>query len=229
MNMKTLVTTLYVFAFLVALNTTVKADTVASILERMDKAAPEFHGMTADVQMVTFTAILSDTTTEKGTLKMQRLKANDVRAILDFSAQSDARVIAFFGKTVRVYFPNLHSYQDYELGKSSQVLNQFLLLGFGSSGTDLARSYVITAQGSEDVDGKSTTKLLLIPKDPKVKERLTKIDVWIPNDAAYPLQQQFYEPSGNYRKVTYTNIQLNPPIQGTLELKLPSGVTRQTE
>ena len=230
MNMKTLVTTLQLSALVLALNATLDGDTVASILERMDKAAPEFHAMTADVQMVTFTAILSDTTTEKGTLKMQRLKANNVRAILDFSAQTDSsRVIAFLGKTVRIYYPPEHSYQDYELGKSSQALNQFLLLGFGSSGTDLARSYEITPEGSDDVGGKSSTKLLLVPKDPKVKERLTKIDVWIPNDAAYPVQQQFFEPSGNYRKVTYTNIQLNPPIQGTLELKLPSGVTKQSQ
>ena len=71
---------------------------------------------------------------------------------------------------------------------------------------------------------KSTTKLLLMPKDAKVKERLTKVEVWIPKDAAYPLQQQFYEPSGNYRKVTYSNVQLNPPMTGTLELNCRPGL-----
>ena len=185
--------------------------------------------MSADVQMVTFTAILSDKSTEKGTLKMQRLKANEVRAIIDFSAETDARVIAFLGKIVRIYYPKLKTYQDYEVGKNAQVLNQYLLLGFGSSGKDLARSYDITAEASEDVGGQTTTKLLLLPKDPKVKERLTKVEVWIPRDAAYPIQQQFYETSGNYRTVTYSNIHLNPPMAGTLELKLPSGVAKQTE
>jgi outer membrane lipoprotein-sorting protein len=214
---------------LFALGSGLHAESVDAILARMDAAAPNFHAMAADVQMVTYTAILSDKTIEKGTLRMQRLKGTEVRAIIDFSAETDARVIAFLGKIVRVYYPKLKTYQDYEVGKNAQVLNQYLLLGFGSSGKDLARSYEITAEGSEAVGGKSTTKLLLLPKDPKVKNRLTKVEVWIPSDAAYPVQQQFYETSGNYRTVTYSNIQLNPPMTGTLELKLPSGVTKQSE
>ena len=51
--------------------------------------------------------------------------------------------------------------------------------------------------------------------------------MWIPKDAAYPIQQQVYEPSGNYRIVTYSNVKLNPPMKGNLELKLPSGVKKQ--
>jgi outer membrane lipoprotein-sorting protein len=214
---------------LLALGSGLHAESVDAILARMDAAAPNFHAMAADVQMVTYTAILSDKTTEKGTLRMQRLKGTEVRAIIDFSAETDARVIAFLGKIVRIYYPKLKTYQDYEVGKNAQVLNQYLLLGFGSSGKDLARSYKITAEGSEDVLGRATTKLLLVPKDPNVIERLVKVEVWIPNDGAYPVQQQFYEPSGNYRRVTYSDIQLNPPIAGRLELKLPSGVTKQSE
>jgi outer membrane lipoprotein-sorting protein len=223
--MKNLLLALCAFALAVDL----RAESVEAILARMDQAAPNFHAVTADVKMITYTAILSDQTTETGTLKMQRLKGNDVRAIIELSAGTDTRVIAFLGKIVRIYYPKLKAYQDYEVGKNSQVLNQYLLLGFGSSGKDLARSYDITAEGSEDVGGQTTTKLLLVPKDAKVKERLAKVEMWIPKDAAYPVQQQFYEPSGNYRKVSYSNILLNPPMKGTLELKLPPGVTKQTD
>lgn len=205
------------------------AQSVQAVLARMDQAAPKFHDMTANVQMVTYTAIIGDKMTENGTLKMQRLKASDVRAIIDFSQQTDARVIAFLGHIVRIYYPNLKSYQDVEVGKNSDVLNQFLLLGFGSSGRELAQSYDITMEGQEKVAGQDTTKLLLIPKDSKVKDHLTKIEMWIPNDKAYPIRQQFYEPSGNYREVTYTDIQINPHLpQRTLELNLPKGVKRQS-
>jgi outer membrane lipoprotein-sorting protein len=203
------------------------AQTLNAVLARMDRTAPTFRGMTADVQMKTFTAILSDTTTENGSLKMQRLKTGEVRAIIDFSAQTDARVIAFLGSIVRIYYPNLKAYQDYEVGKNTDVLNQFLLLGFGSSGSQLAQSYQISQEGSEKVAGQDAVKLLLIPKDSKVKEHLAKIEMWVPNDAAYPVQQQFYEPSGNYRIVTYTNIKINPALHGVLELKLPKGVKKQ--
>lgn len=203
------------------------AQSLDVVLGRMDQAAPHFRGMSADVQMTTYTAIIGDKTVENGTLKMQRLKSGEVRAVIDFSAQTDAREIAFLGRIIRIYYPNLKTYQDYDVGKNTDVLNQFLLLGFGSSGKDLARSYAITAEGPEKVAGQDTTKLLLVPNDPKVKERLSKIEMWILNDAAYPIQQQFYEPSGNYRIVTYTNVKINPPIKGTLELKLPAGAKKQ--
>jgi outer membrane lipoprotein-sorting protein len=204
-----------------------QAQSVDAVLARMDQAAPGFRGMSADVKMTTYTAILSDTTTEDGTLKMQRLKSGEVRAIIDFSAQQDARVIAFLGKIVRIYYPKLPAYQDYAVGKNTDVLNQFLLLGFGSSGRQLAQSYQISMEGAEKVAGKDTTKLLLVPNDSKVKEHLTKIEMWVPNDAAFPIQQQFYEPSGNYRIVTYINVKINPPMHGVLELKMPSDVKKQ--
>ncbi len=222
--MKTLVLALCLFVFAGAS----QAEDVSAILSRMDQAAPNFHAMSANVEMTTYTKVLDDTTRQKGTLKMQRLKPNDVRAIIDFSGEADAQIIAFLGKIVRIYYPKLNAYQDYEVGKNSNVLNQFLLLGFGSSGKELAQSYSITAEGVENVAGHDTTKLLLVPNDANVKQRLSKIEVWMPNDAAYPVQQQFYEPSGNYRKVSYTNIVLNPPIKGTLEMKLPPGATKQS-
>jgi outer membrane lipoprotein-sorting protein len=203
------------------------AESVDSILSRMDQAAPLFHGMSADIHMVTFTAIIGDKTEENGTFEMQR-KAGAFRAIIDFSTQTDARKIAFLGNIIRMYYPKLKMYQDYDVGKNSNVLNQFLLLGFGSSGKELVESYEISAAGTENVAGVETTKILLLPKSEGVKQRLSKIEMWIPANAAYPLQQQFYEPSGNYERVTYSNVKLNPSIKGNLELKLPSGVKRKS-
>ena len=201
---------------------------VEAVLARMDKAAPSFHAMTANVKMTTHTAIINDTNVESGTFRMQRLKGQEVRAVLDFSGQSDARQIGFLGRIVRIYYPKLNSYQDYDLGKNTDVLNQFLLLGFGSPGKDLASSYDITDAGQEKVNGRDTNKLILVPKSAEVAKRLSKIEMWILDDAAYPVQQQFYEPSGNFRIITYTNINLKPPIKGKLELKLPPGVKKQS-
>lgn len=204
--------------------TTLEADSALdAILARMDRAAPTFHSMTANVDMIEYQKILNDTTPDKGSLKMQR-KGKDVRAIVTFPD----RTIGFLGKIVRVYFPNAKTYTDYDAGKNTDVVNQFLLLGFGSSGRELAQSYDITLGGDENLAGQNVSKLVLIPKDPEVKKRLTKIDVWIPADSANPVQQQFYEPSGNWRKVTYSNIVLNPPnLTGTLEMKLPPGAQKQ--
>jgi outer membrane lipoprotein-sorting protein len=214
---------------LCVLGSSADAQNLGEILARMDREAPNFHAISADIDMKTYTDVLGDTTDEKGTLKMQRLGPKDVRAIVDFTGGSDARVIAFLGKVVKIYYPNLKQVQEYEVGRNSDVLNQFLLLGFGSSGRELAQSYDITEAGQENLAGHDTTKLVLIPKDPKVLERLSKAELWIPSDAAYPIQQQFYEPSKNYRLVRYSNTILNPPIKGRLELKLPPGTSNEKQ
>jgi outer membrane lipoprotein-sorting protein len=207
----------------------VRADDVPSILARMTAAAPAFHGMSGDIEMVTLTAVIDDKISENGNLKMQKNKNGSVRAVIDFSVPKDAaREIGFFGKNVRIYYPNANYYQDYELGKNGDVLNQFLLLGFGSSGDDLAKSYTISTSGSEKVSGVSTTKLLLIPKDPKVLEHLSKVEIWIPEGESNPIQQQFYEPTGNYRKVTYSHIEINPPLKGTLDIQMHSGAQKRS-
>lgn len=202
------------------------AEPVSTILARMDRAAPNFHALTADVAMDTYTAILEDTTTEHGTLAMQRA-GNQVRAILDFSHQSDPKVIAVAGQMVEIYYPNLKLVQDFNFGKKTDVLNQYLLLGFGSSGTDLAQNYSITGGGAAEVGGQQTTELVLVPKDPKVRERLKEVDMWVPNGASYPVRQKFIQPNGDFRQTTYTGVKLNPPMQGELTLKLPPGTKRQ--
>ncbi len=205
----------------------VRADTVEAVLARMDKSAPNFKAMSANVRMVTHTAVLNDNTVETGTFEMQKGKGKEVRAIMNLS-ENGGREIGFFGKIVRIYYPNLNAYQDYSVGKND-LLNQYLLLGFGSSGKDLSHGYTITGEGTENIDGRPATKLMLVPKEQAVLEHLTKVEVWIPNDAANPVQQEFYEPSGNSRKVTYSDIELNPPIKGTLEMKLPPGAKKQKQ
>lgn len=205
-------------------------ESLQSILARMDQAAPSFKGVTANLVLVNYTAILGDTTTERGTLKMQRWKQNEVRAIIDFSAlPENARVVSFQGKTLKIYYPNTREVQDYSVGKNADVLNQFLLLGFGSSGKDLQANYEISEDGSEAIAGRTTTKLKLIPKDPELKSKLSEVELWIPADATYPLQQKFSESkaSGNYRQVTYSDVKLNPEMNGPLEYKIPPNTAKK--
>jgi outer membrane lipoprotein-sorting protein len=195
------------------------AESLDAVLSRMDQGAAQFHSMSADIRMVTHTAILDDNTIENGTLKMQRVK-NDAQALIDFTGDKDRRTIAFMNKAIQLYFPKLNLVQVYKLGKKANLLDQYLLLGFGTSGKELVKGYAVNAAGSEQVNGKEATKLELIPKDSKVKEQLDKVEIWIPTDSGYPVQQKFYNPSGNHRLVTYTNFQLNPSL-GSLKLETP--------
>jgi outer membrane lipoprotein-sorting protein len=205
-----------------------QAESAAAILSRMDQAAPGFQAMSANVRLTTYTATIDDKTVEDGTLVMQRLKKNgSVRAILDFRQQKDARVIAFLGNIVRMYWPKTQFYQDYDFGKNNNLMDQLLLLGFGSSGKELAAGYDITAEGTENLGGQDTTKLLLIPKSASVKEKLLKIEIWIPAHAAYQIQQRFYQPANNYLLAVYNGIDFKPVIKGKqLDFKPPPGAKK---
>ncbi len=203
-----------------------KADSVPDILERMDKDAPAFHALTADLAMDTYQKIIDSHTPENGSLKMQRSPKGEVKAVIEFTGNS-ARRLSFQGKNVQIYYPAINEYQVVSLGSNAGVVNQFLLLGFGSSGHELQQSYTITAEGEENVSGLASTKLLLVPKDKAVLEKLPKVELWIPAKASSPIQQEFYEPSGNYRLITYSNMHVNPPMPGNLDLKLPKNARKQ--
>lgn len=197
------------------------AQDAAATLARMDQAAASFHGMSADVKMVQYTKLLDDKTEQSGTVQMQRPKAGEIRAILEFPGE---QTLAFAGKTLTIYYPKTGDYQTYPARQLTSALNQFLLLGFGSSGKELKASYDITADGTEKIGDKNAVKLVLTPKDAKVAQKLPKAELWIPDDAGYPVQQQFWEAvSGNYKLLTYSKIKINPPMSGNLEFKPPSG------
>lgn len=196
------------------------ADDLNSILARMDQASAVFHSMTADLKMVTYTAILDDKTVESGSLEMEKEK-NGTAAVVAFTG-SNARTIGFFNKQIQLYTPKLNLIQIYKLAKSGRFLEQFLLLGFGASGKDLAKSYNIQLGGTEQINGQAASKVVLMPKEPGVKEQLSQAELWIPANSGYPVQQKFYNSSGNYHLVTYTNFQLNPQL-GPLKLNAPPG------
>lgn len=206
----------------------VRADSVSDVLARMDAAAPGFTGVKAFVRMVTYTQIIDDTAVETGTLEMQRLNPNDVHAIMELSSGGQSkRILAFMGNKVFMYFFDSNTYQEYDLGKSGNLINSYLLLGFGSSGRELSNNYEITYLGEESVTQIKTSKLQLIPKDKSVLEHLTKVYIWIPEDGSNPVQQQFFEPSGNYRETTYSGLQLNPAFpKGKLDFKPPKGAKK---
>lgn len=206
------------------------AEKTETILARMDEASVMFKGVSADVRMTVFTKVIADTDVQTGTLEMQHLKGKSTRAILKLKGQTDSHVVFLFDNTVRLYTPKLKLIQDYDVGKSSDLLSQFLLLGFGSSGKELEESYDVNNAGSETISGQETTKLVLLPKSAKVREKISKVEMWIPVGQAYPVQQQFFEPNGNYRITQYGSVKLNPPstIKGTLEFKPPAGTKKQT-
>ena len=76
----------------------------------------------------------------------------------------------------------------------------FLVLGFGGSGEDLKKSFDVTYQGEETVDGVATAKLQLVPKSDKVRSNFQKIILWIDLERGISVQQKLMQSEGDYRR-----------------------------
>lgn len=202
--------------------------TLQAILARMDKAAVTFKAMSSQVTYVTHTEVLDENNTETGTVTMKKVQAGEVQGLIDF-VTPDKRTVAFEKRRLRIYYPKIKTVQEFDLGKHGEQLDQFLMIGFGTSGTALAKDYDMKVLGEETVKGEENVPAIrveLIPKTGDVRQYITRMELWIAAGGdPYPLQEKISQPSGDYRLVTYHDLKINPPLKtDALQLKLPSGV-----
>ena len=202
------------------------AETLEATFARMDRAAANFTGVTADLRRLSHMALLNEDTVETGTFRMKRTR-HDVRVLFDIK-QPDPKSYAFDGKKLEEYLPHEQTVQEYDAGKYKSLADQFLLLGFGTTSKELQADYTISFGGPETIGNEKTTRIELIPKSKELLVHLPKVDLWISDQMGVPVQQKFYSPGGNYNLATYSNIMLNPNLpDSAVKLDLPKGVTRE--
>jgi len=212
---------------LVLLAARAEAAPLKEVLARMDATAAAFKGMTAKIRRVSHTAVINEDNIDSGAVTLRRAKPKEVQMLVELT-EPEVKSLAFQGRKLEIYFPKILTVQEYDLGKSRALVEQFLLLGFGSTGKELAANYTITSLGEETVGGCKAHRLELIPKSAEALQHLKKVELWIAADGGYPSQQKFFLAGGDYTLVTYTDVKLNPPLSdGALRLKLPKGVKRE--
>jgi outer membrane lipoprotein-sorting protein len=100
------------------------------------------------------------------------------------------------------------------------------VLGFGGSGHDLLKSYDVKSLGTETVGGTEAAKLELIPKSAHLRNNIARILLWIDPARGVSVQQQFFEPGGDYRLAKYSDIQLNQKLPDAAFKLKTTGKTR---
>lgn len=201
---------------------------LSTTLAKMDQAAAGFKGMSASVRRVYHTAVINDDTVDGGTMNLKRIKARDYRMRVDLT-EPDPRSLAFDGRKAELYFPKIKTVQEYDLGKHRGMVDQFLLLGFGSTSKELESAYAIKFAGARNVAGQNSALLELTPKSKEVLQHLSKVELWVSDLTGYPVQQRFLLPGGDYQMVTYTDVKVNPDLpDSAVKLQLPRGVKRET-
>jgi len=204
------------------------SDDVHPLQMRMDKAASEFKAMTANVTWVTHTDVLNEDSTETGSITMRRVKAGEVQGLVKFE-KPDPKMVYLEKPNLQIYYPKTKILEVWDLGDQAEQLYQFVMIGFGTSGTALAKDYELKVLGMDTPNGQtaSAIHLQLTPKAAKVREYVKNLELWIPEQGdPYPIREKVSQPSGDYRSVIYSDLKINPlPLPpDALKLKLPAGV-----
>lgn len=197
---------------------------LAAAFARMDKIAPQFKGVKADIRRDVYTAAISDHEFDMGTIKVKREK-NGLRMLIDFTG-AEAKSVSLDGPQISIYYPKAKTVQVYNIGAKQSEVDQFLLLGFGATSAELQKAYTVTFLGTESIGGVESWHLQLIPKSQDVLKHLTKAELWIGEMNGLPLQQKFFFPTGDTQTATYSNMEFNPSLPDRdLKLNYPKGVT----
>jgi len=191
----------------------------ASLLAQLDAASKAFKNAQADVKQDIYTRVVRADDLETGSIYFERAGSGENMGAVMFDpgpdgkpSKSPSKIYSFDGANFLLYTPGVNQVDVFKPSASQAKINSFLTLGFGGSGTDLAKSWNVNDQGSESIDGVKTEKLDLTGKDASVTSLFSHITIWIDPARGISLKQIFFQPNGDMRTTTYSNIKLNTHI-----------------
>lgn len=196
------------------------------VLKKMDAAAASFRTTRAEFEWDRYEKVIDEVDDIQSGMIYYRRAGKEIEMKADIF-KPDRKYVLFSGGKIRMYLPKPDQVTVYDLGKNSVDFEAYLDLGFGGSGQDLVKSFDVTYLGPETIAGVSTAKLELIPKSDRVRNStLKRILLWIDLDRGISVQQQFFEPQGDYRLAKYSAIKVNEKIGGEVFQLKTTGKTQ---
>jgi outer membrane lipoprotein-sorting protein len=200
------------------------SDPLDNVLHTIDQTSASFRTAQADFVWTTFNSVANEVVgTDKGKIYFRR-SGKDTEMAADVTSPSPKQIV-FTGGKIQVYQPAIAQVDSYDAGTHREEFETFLVLGFGSSGSEMRKSFQIKYAGQEKVGTADTAKIELTPLSDKVKQQFPKIDLWIDLQSGLSLRQQLWQTGGDYRLADYSDIQLNKKLPDTFKLKT-SGSTK---
>jgi outer membrane lipoprotein-sorting protein len=199
-------------------------DPLENVLRTMDQTAATFRSAQADFVWTTYNAVIKEVDgTDKGKIYFRR-NGKETEMAADI-APPDEQQIVFSGGKIKVYRAQTKQANVYDAGAHREEFETFLVLGFGSSGADMRKSFEVKYLGDEKIGDAQTARLQLTPIAPKVKQQFPRIDLWIDTQRGLSLRQQLWQTNGDYRVADYSNIQVNKKISDNVFKLRTSGDT----
>ncbi|HXR17615.1 MAG TPA: outer-membrane lipoprotein carrier protein LolA [Terriglobales bacterium] len=181
------------------------------ILSQMDQTAANFRTTQAVFVWDQYQKVVDEHDIQKGIVYFRRV-GNEIQMAADIQDPASPKYVLFTNSTVEVYQPRIDQVTRYSTGKDRATVEGFLVLGFGGSGKDMLKAFEVKYVDSETLNGVDTVKLDLVPKSEKGRNMFDHIWLWVDTARRVSVQQQLFEPSGDYRLAKYSDIQLNQKI-----------------
>jgi len=184
--------------------------TLESVLKKMDEASAHFQAAQADFTFDQYQKVVDEHDIQKGTVYYRR-SGQQIEMMAEFK-DPERKYVLYKNGELQVYQPKIDQVMQYSTGANREQVESFLVLGFGGSGEDLKKSFEVTLQGEETIDGVNTAQLLLIPKSEKTRANFPQIILWIGLNNGISVQQKLIQTQGDYRVAKYSGINMHPKI-----------------
>jgi outer membrane lipoprotein-sorting protein len=195
------------------------------IVARMDETAAKFRTAQANFTWTTFNSVVNEESgRQTGKIYFQR-NGNETEMAAGIDAPDAQQVIFSRGK-IQLYKSRIDTVDVYDASAYREEFETFLVLGFGSSGDDMRKTFDVTYGGEEKIDGTDAAKLKLVPKSDKIKEHFPQIILWINPENGISVQQKLMESNGDYRLAKYSDIKLGQKIPAKVFQLKTSGKTK---
>jgi outer membrane lipoprotein-sorting protein len=196
---------------------------LTEILSQMNEASKHLKTVSANLEYTKVTVLVDDKSTQSGQLFFRK----DKTAIRIEFQKPENKIILFKKNRGEIYLPKINQIQEYDLGQKSDMVQQFLLLGFGTDTNELKKTYSVKYGQEEDMEGDTNVLLELVPRKGNVATQISKIQLWISEESWLPTQQKFFENGGDYTIAHYSGVKVNRVLPGnTFELNAPDGAKR---
>lgn len=201
-------------------------DALEKVLKQMDQAAKEFHSIQADFVWKMYNSVVNDfAEIDTGKIYFRRA-GNEIQMAAEIKVQQDTgapigadkakgkskekapqpatKKVVFSGGKIEIAKPD-GEIDVYDASAHREEFEAFLVLGFGSSPEEIRKSFEIKYVGTEKIGTIETAKLELTPISQKVKDRFSRIDLWIDPQRGLSVRQQLFQPNDDYRLADYSN------------------------
>ena len=197
---------------------------LTEILSDMNEASKRLKTVSANLEYTKVTVLVDDKSTESGQFFYRKGKSTEIR--IDFE-KPERKIVLLRKNKGEIFYPKINQIQEFNLEQRSDLVQQFLLVGFGTDSGELKKTYSVKYLKEEELQGDTTVLLELVPHKDSAAAQITKIQIWVNEESWLPAQQKMFQPGGDYLIATYTGIKVNRILPAsTFELDAPGNAKR---